>query len=159
MLRINSILSCNLFTNYKWRGVLKGFIDLRLNIYDNPEVFLNNLPISYIFDQNGHFKHEICMHLRDAKMFIGFEHDANDKEIQKLIFLFLIYSLNEYPDNESWTDFITMNEETKSQEIIDGINLVWSGFQQQLINYNLMNEFDANDNYFAGNNDDDIFPI
>ena len=52
-----------------------------------------------------------------------------------------------------------MNEETKSQVIIDGINLVWSGFQQQLINYNLMNEFDGNDNYFEGNNDDDIFPI
>ena len=131
---------------------MNKFIESKLNIYDNTEISLINLPIDYVFDPSGNFKDKICMHIRDAVNLMGmsveFEPHINDKILQKLIFLFLINSLNKYPENESWAEFIKMDEQTRAKEIIDGISLVWSDYQSQIISNQLSNEFDPNGAYF-----------
>lgn len=156
MSRINSILETNFITHPRFRNILKSFIEVRLKIRNHPEVFINNLPLNYVFDTSGNFKNEICMHIKEAKLYIDFEHDANDKILQRLIFLFLIYSLNRYPDIDSWTDFINENEQAKTNEITYGINIVWVDFQRQLINTELTGENEQIADYFRNDLDDHL---
>ena len=157
MPRINSILETNFFTDPRWRNILKRYIEIRFGIRNHHEVFINNLPINYVFDTNGNFKNEICIVIEEAVQFINFDHDINDRILQRLIFLFLIYSLKRYPDIDSWTDFINQNDQTKINEITNGINLVWGEFQRELINDQLIGENEYNaDN--IGNDFDNNLP-
>jgi hypothetical protein len=144
MTRINSILESSLFTSNKCRKQLKEFIEIKLRISNNHDLLLTNLPLNYVFNTSGNFDEEICIHIRDAKMYIGFDHDAEDKVLQKLIFLFLIYSLQHYPDIDSWTDFINSDKHTKTQIIKNGIDEVWSNFQSSIIKKEINQKSEGN---------------
>jgi hypothetical protein len=145
MTRIDSILESYFFKSNRFRKIFKAFIETKLRISDNHDVSLTNLPLNYVFNTSGNFNEEICTHIRDAKMFIDFEHDAGDKVLQKLFFLFLIYSLQHYPDIDSWTEFINKDQNTKRQTIKNGIDKVWGDFQSSLIKKELDQEFEDND--------------
>jgi hypothetical protein len=145
MTRIDSILESYLFKSYGFRKFFKAFIETKLRISDNHDVSLTNLPLNYVFNTSGNFNEEICTHIRDAIKFIDPEHDAGDKVLQKLFFLFLIYSLQHYPDIDSWTEFINKDQNTKRQTIKNGIDKVWGDFQSSLIKKELDQEFEDND--------------
>jgi hypothetical protein len=145
MTRIDSILEGYLFKSYGFRKLFKAFIEMSLRISDNHDVSLTNLPLNYVFNTSGNFNEEICTHIRDAIKFIDPEHDAGDKVLQKLFFLFLIYSLQHYPDIDSWTEFINKDQNTKRQTIKNGIDKVWGDFQSSLIKKELDQEFEDND--------------
>jgi hypothetical protein len=145
MTRIDSILESYLFKLNTFRKIFKAFIETKLRISDNHDVSLTNLPLNYVFNTSGNFNEEICTHIRDAIKFIDPEHDAGDKVLQKLFFLFLIYSLQHYPDIDSWTEFINKDQNTKRQTIKNGIDKVWGDFQSSLIKKELDQEFEDND--------------
>lgn len=144
MTRIDSILESSLLKSNTFRKHFQGFIEIQLRISNNNDVMLTNLPLNYVFDTSGKFDEEICIHVRNAKFYIGFEHDAEDKVLQKLIFLFLIYSLQHYPDADSWTNFINSDKHTKTQTIKNGIDKVWCDFQSSIIKKELDQEFEGN---------------
>lgn len=145
MTRIDSILESSLLKSNTFRKHFKVFIEIKLRISNNQDVLLTNLPLNYVFNTSGNFNEEICTHIRDAKMYIGLEHDAEDKVLQKLIFLFLIYSLQHYPDADSWTNFINSDKHTKTETIKNGIDKVWCDFQSSMIKKELDQEFEGND--------------
>jgi hypothetical protein len=145
MKRIDSILESSFFTSNKFRNHFKDFIETRINVSNNLNLTLTNLPLNYVFNKNGNFDEEICTHVRDAKFYIGFDHDAEDKVLQKLFFIFLIYSLNKYPDIDSWTDFINSDEQTKTKTIRNGIDEVWKDFHIRIIKNELDQKFEVND--------------
>jgi hypothetical protein len=145
MTRINSILESSLLKSNTFRKHFKVFIEIKLRISNNHDVSLTNLPLNYVFNTSGNFDEEIYTHIRDAKIYINFDHDAEDKVLQKLFFLFLIYSLQHYPDIDSWTEFINKDKNTKIKIIKKGIDQVWSNFQSSLIKKELVQEFEGND--------------
>jgi hypothetical protein len=145
MTRINSILESSLLKSNTFRKHFKVFIEIKLRISNNHDVSLTNLPLNYVFNTSGNFDEEICTHIRDAKIYINFDHDAEDKVLQKLIFLFFIYSLQHYPDIDSWTDFINKDKNTKTKIINKGIDQVWSDFQSSIIKKELDQKFVGND--------------
>jgi hypothetical protein len=145
MTRINSILESSLLKSNTFRKHFKVFIEIKLRISNNHDVSLTNLPLNYVFNTSGNFDEEIYTHIRDAKIYINFDHDAEDKVLQKLFFLFLIYSLQHYPDIDSWTEFINKDKNTKTKIIKKGIDQVWSNFQSSLIKKELVQEFEGND--------------
>jgi hypothetical protein len=145
MTRVDSILESPFLKSNRMRKFFKVFIEDRLRISDNHDVLLTNLPLNYVINTSGNFNEEICTHIRDAKIFIDFDHNAGDKVFQKLFFLFLIYSLQHYPDIDSWTEFINKDQNTKRQTIKNGIDKVWGDFQSRLIENELDQEFEDND--------------
>jgi len=145
MTRINSILESSFLKSNTFRKNFKVFIEIKLRISNNHDVSLTNLPLNYVFNTSGNFDEEIYTHIRDAKIYINFDHDAEDKVLQKLFFLFLIYSLQHYPDIDSWTEFINKDKNTKTKIIKKGIDQVWSNFQSSLIKKELVQEFEGND--------------
>ena len=141
MPRINLILESPLFTDFSMRNGLKIFIETKLNIFQNPEVLIKKLPIDFVFSM-GAIKPEIINAIIEARPFINFEHDASDERLQILFFLFLIYSLNQFPDKASWISFLNETDEIKTEHIIEGVSRVWLDFQKQLIHYDLLIEPD-----------------
>ena len=98
---------------------------------------LNNLPCTVIFNKNNVLRKEISLRIREAKPFIGFEHDTKDKLLQNLIFLFLVFSINEYPSNKEWESFLNQPQDVKKNIIMNGIKKIWMSYQEEIIENNL----------------------
>lgn len=126
---INSLLESPLFSDFRMRNRLKIFIETKLGLETiTSKDFNDRYRAEYFF--NLYFLTDI---IRDAKDYINFEHDVYDPELQTLFFLFLIHSLNQFPDEASWISFLDEADEIKTQHIIEGVSKVWLDFQTQLI--------------------------
>ena len=132
MSRINWILNSSLISRPELRDKFLIFLEKKF-IINNKKNSLIDLPLRRIFDRFGNFKIEICNYILETKVYLFFDHNANDKTLQKLIFLFLIYTQNKYPDRKSWDDFLTMSQESQQWEITQGLQIMWINLQRQMI--------------------------
>ena len=137
MARVDLILETRLFTNNNFRTILIEFVNTGLQIDLNFEEGLNNIPYSVIFNNENILKKEISLWIRNAKIYIGFDHNSSDKILQNLIFLFLIFCSNEYPSNTEWESFLNEPYDFKRAAILQGVNKIWLSYQEQLIEDNL----------------------
>ena len=137
MSKVDSILGTILFTRNNFRGILIAFLEDCLSRDFHIHIELNHLPCTTIFNKNNVLKKEISLRIREAKPFIGFEHDTNDKLLQNLIFLFLVFSINEYPSNNEWESFLNQPKDVKKNIIMNGIKKIWMSYQEQIIENNL----------------------
>ena len=137
MSKVDSILGTILFTRNNFRGILIAFLEDCLSRDFHIHIELNNLPCTAIFNKNNVLKKEISIRIREAKPFIGFEHDTNDKLLQNLIFLFLVFSINEYPSNKEWESFLNQPQDVKKNIIMNGIKKIWMSYQEKIIENNL----------------------
>jgi hypothetical protein len=105
----------------------------RLNI-ENENIDLTNLPL-YLSGENFELEELIPDALELANSLSLFEHNTNDKKIQKLFFIILIYSIEKYPDQHSWELFLNnKTAEEKTIEISSGAKETWIKFQNELMN-------------------------
>ena len=148
MSRVDSILATTLFTNNNFRGTLIAFIETSLGNDLDIQGGLNNIPYSAIFNKKNILKEEISLSIRDAKPFIGFDHNSNDKILQNLIFLFLVFSINEYPSNIEWQSFLNQPNDVKRIAIRNGIKKIWMSYQEQIIENNLNSDTIIEDDPF-----------
>ena len=137
MSKVDSILGTILFTRNNFRGILIAFLEDCLSRDFHIHIELNHLPCTTIFNKNNVLKKEISLRIREAKPFIGFEHDTKDKLLQNLIFLFLVFSINEYPSNKEWESFLNQPQDVKKNIIMNGIKKIWMSYQEQIIENNL----------------------
>jgi hypothetical protein len=141
MARVDLILETRLFTENNFRRLLIEFVNTGLQIDLNFEEGLNNIPYSVIFNNENILKEEISSRIRMAQIYIGFDHNSNDKILQNLIFLFLIFCSNEYPSNNEWESFLNETYDFKRAAILKGINNIWLSYQEQLIKDNLHGDY------------------
>lgn len=129
MTRINSILQTPLFTSEKMRTYLIEAIEIAFSSKLGTERNIYNFPFSF-FQSNSELEKVIVSVFTS----MGFEHTANDKVLQNLIILFLIYSKQKYSVNQELIDFInSATEEEKIAEIEEGVKKVWCEYQNQII--------------------------
>jgi len=140
MNKVDLILETILFTKNKFRGLLAAFLQDCLSRDFHIQVELNNLPCAVIFNDNNVLREEISLRIREAKPNIGFEHDTNDKLLQNLIFLFLVFSINDYPSNDEWESFLNQTHDVKRNIIMTGIKKIWMSYQEEIIENNLNND-------------------
>ena len=140
MNKVDLILETILFTKNNFRALLAAFLEECLSRDFHIQVELNNLPSAVIFNDNNVLREEIGLRIKDAKPYIGFEHDTNDKLLQNLIFLFLVFSINEYPSNDEWESFLNQPHDVKRNIIITGIKKIWMSYQEEIIEKNLNND-------------------
>jgi hypothetical protein len=138
MSRINSILSTSLFIDQNSRNSLKKFIETKLDVILTKDRTYH----SYFNITNFTLKDEVYEAIRESKMFINFEHDASDRTLQKMIFLFLFYSVEQFPDQASWISFYNEEEDTRISTIREGIISNWICFQEAMLNHELDNNHD-----------------
>ena len=141
MARLDSILETRLFTNKKLRKGFIAFLESKLQNDLNFQEGLNNIPYSVIFNNENILKEEISLWIKNAKILIDFDHNSNDKILQKLIFLFLVFSINEYPNDTEWESFLNEPYDFKRAAILRGINNIWLSYQEQLIEDNLHGDY------------------
>jgi hypothetical protein len=75
-------------------------------------------------------------------LYVGFEHEANDSVLQRLIFYAIIFSFQKYPQQDEWIRFIELPEDEKMAKLYDGINLVASTLLMKDLEKKLTSEFD-----------------
>ncbi len=145
MSKVDLILGTRLFANNQFRRLLIKYLEDCLSIDFHIQVELNNLPYAVIFNDNNILREEISIRIREAKPFIGFEHDTKDKLLQNLIFLFLVFSINEYPSDSEWESFLNQSNDIKKNIIMTGIKKIWLSHQEEIIEDNLNNNDNVND--------------
>lgn len=128
MSRIDLLLNSALFQNARMRTALKTLIETRLNQVENQDFSITEFPIDMIFS-NGLFNDEICLSIRDSKYYIDYEHQADDKIFQKIVFLSLIYSYNEFNQDQAWVEFLKEDYAYKRNKVTTGINRIWNNLQ------------------------------
>jgi hypothetical protein len=121
------------------RDVFIRFLETKFNI-DNEVNSLDKLPLNRIFNSIGNFKTEICEFIFESKALLSFEHNVNDKKLQKLIFLFLKYTQQKFPDRNSWEIFLAQSMESQEEEISQGIQTMWLDMQRQNIQNEMNND-------------------
>jgi hypothetical protein len=127
MNRLDFILNSLLFSNKGVRKMFKALFELE-------KIDLTNVPLHVFYDD---FKlEEVTSNtLELANSLSLFEHNTNDKKIQKLFFIILIYSIEKYPDQHSWELFLNnKTAEEKTIEISSGAKETWIKFQNELMN-------------------------
>lgn len=139
MSKIDWILNSTITSQPRMRDVFFRFLEMKFNI-ENHVNSLNELPLNRIFDPVGNFRTEICQYILESKAYLSFEHNANDKTLQKLIFLFLKYAQQKFPERNSWENFLAQSIETQKDEISQGIETMWLEMQRQIIQNDIMNE-------------------
>lgn len=144
MSKVHLILESSLFSNSNFRTQLKQFVESQLTVEFEKKIDLVNIDVSLVFDKDYQLKEEVAIAIRNAKVYINFEHFAADKVLQNLIFLFLIYSHEKFPNQESWSLFIIDKKEVQYQLIESGISELWLKFQNSLMNTNLKTEIVSN---------------
>ena len=139
MSKINWILTSPLTSHPSMRDVFLRFLETKFEI-DNHVNSLSELPLNRIFDSVGNFRPEIYQYLIESKAYLSFEHNGNDKSLQKLIFLFLRFTQQKYPDRNSWETFLAQSMESQEEEISQGIETMWLEMQRQIIQNEMMND-------------------
>ena len=132
MSRINWILNSTLISQPRLRDIFIRLLETQLNL-DREIDSLINLPLNRIFDDVGNFKIEILDSITASKRYFSFEHDENDRLLQKLIFLFLRYTQHKYPDMNSWEAFSCETRESQREEIVGEIQMMWLDMQSRNI--------------------------
>ena len=130
MSRINWILNSTLISQPRLRDIFIRLIETQLNL-DREIDSLINLPLNRIFDDLGNLKIEILDSITASKRYLSFEHDENDRLLQKLIFLFLRYTQHKYPDMNSWEAFSCETRESQREEIVGEIQVMWLDMQSR----------------------------
>jgi hypothetical protein len=139
MSKINWILTSPLTSQPRMRDVFFRFLETKFNI-DNHANSLNELPLNRIFDPVGNFRTEICQYVLESKAYLSFEHNADDQSLQKLIFLFLRFTQQKFPDRNSWEIFLAQPMESQEDEITQGIETMWLEMKRQIIQNEMMND-------------------
>ena len=139
MTRIYWILNSTLISQPRLRDIFIRLLETQLNL-DREIDSLINLPLNRIFDDVGNLKMEILDSITASKRFLSFEHDENDRLLQKLIFLFLRYTQREYPDLNSWEGFLTKSRESQLEEINREIETMWVDMQRQIVANEIIND-------------------
>jgi hypothetical protein len=139
MSKINWILNSQITSQPRMRDVFIRFLETKFNI-DNEVNSLDKLPLNRIFNSIGNFKTEICEFIFESKALLSFEHNVNDKKLQKLIFLFLKYTQQKFPDRNSWEIFLAQSMESREEEISQGIQTMWLDMQRQNIQNEMNND-------------------
>jgi hypothetical protein len=139
MSKINWILNSTLISKPELRDKFLIFLKKKF-IINNQKNSLNDLPLRRFFDRVGDFKIEICNYILEAKVYLFFEHNANDETLQKLIFLFLRYTQHKYPDLNSWEAFSYKTRESQREEIVSEIQMMWLDMQSGNITDEIIND-------------------
>jgi hypothetical protein len=139
MSKIEWILNSPITSQSRMRDVFFRFLETKFNI-DNHVNSLSELPLNRIFDPFGNFRTEICQYVLESKAYLSFEHNADDKSLQKLIFLFLRFTQQKFPDRNSWETFLAQPMESQEDEITQGIETMWLEMQRQIIQNDIMND-------------------
>ena len=127
MNRLDFILNSLLFSNKGVRKMFKALFELE-------KIDLTNVPL-HVFNDDFKLEEVTSNTLELANSLSLFEHNTNDKKIQKLFFIILIYSIEKYPDQHSWELFLNnKTAEEKTIEISSGAKETWIRFQNELIN-------------------------
>jgi hypothetical protein len=129
MNRINSILTTSLFLDNRYRRLLVEFLQTRLNV----SLATSRTYSSYFDTAKLTLKDDVVKAIRDSRLYIGFEHQANDQTLQTMIFLFLFYSVEKFPDIETWNTFYNQPEDVKYNAVREGIIETWQYFQESMI--------------------------
>ena len=146
MSRINWILNSTLISKPELRDDFLRFLEKKFNENNQVNSF-NDITVSQIFDGDGNFRIEICNYILEAKIYLFFEHNAKDESLQKLIFLFLRYTQHQYPDRESWDDFLSKTQESQHSEITKGIQIIWIDMQRDMITNAISTAWHSNESY------------
>lgn len=143
MNRIDSILETPLMSNERYRKGLIEFIEKKISSNLNHQYQLTNIPFHF-FQNSTELRTILKEAFEDSINYINFTHTSKDYILQKLIFIFLIYSVSKYPDEESWSKFMNVSSnEQKAIEISEGISHYWSKIQNHIITNWIENDFDS----------------
>jgi hypothetical protein len=133
MTRINSILQSNLFSHGRFRGVYVEIFERCFSEKIGSDISFVDIPYS-VFQSNFEIEKVLSNAFTYFKNQLIFDHSPTDYELKKLFFIFLIYSVEKYPDRESWTNFLTeTSEDSKIQVITEGVTLIWARVQNYTI--------------------------
>jgi hypothetical protein len=132
MNRIDSILESSLMNNARMRELLKSFHELTKNINFDENNILTIMVIEY-FDKKGDLKNGVYEYITKSIVYLNFEHNSNDYVSQKLIFITLIFSLLNYPNQLDWEHFLKESKEFKRDKLINGIKSTWKSLQDELM--------------------------
>ena len=146
MTRIYWILNSALVSQPRMRDGIIRLLETKLGITEQLNSLVD-LPLDQIFDHIGDFKIEICNYILEAKIYLFFEHNAKDESLQKLIFLFLRYTQHQYPDRQSWDDFLSKTQESQHSEITKGIQIIWIDMQRDMITNAISAAWHSNESY------------
>jgi hypothetical protein len=139
MSRIDWILNSTLISQPRLRDIFIRLLETQLNL-DREIDSLINLPLNRIFDDVGNLKIEILDSISASKRYLSFEHNENDRLLQKLIFLFLRYTQHKYPDMNSWEAFSYKTRESQREEIVREIQMMWLDMQSRNITDEIIND-------------------
>jgi hypothetical protein len=139
MSRIDWILNSTLISQPRLRDIFIRLLETQLNL-DREIDSLINLPLNRIFDDVGNLKMEILDSISASKRYLSFEHNENDRLLQKLIFLFLRYTQHKYPDMNSWEAFSYKTRESQRKEIVREIQMMWLDMQSRNITDEIIND-------------------
>jgi len=133
MTRINSILQSNLFSNSRFRAIYIEIFERCFSEKIGSDISFVDIPYSD-FQSNFEIEKVISNAFTYFNNQLIFDHSPTDYELRKLFFIFLSYSMEKYPDRESWTNFLTeTSEDTKIQVITEGVTLIWTRVQNYTI--------------------------
>jgi hypothetical protein len=153
MTRINSILQSNLFSNGRFRGIYIEIFERCFSEKIGSDISFLDIPYS-VFLSNFGIEKVLSNAFTYLKNYQIFEHSPVDNELRKLFFIFMIYSKETYPDLVSWTNFLDeSSEDYKKQVIIEGIKVIWTRFQKDIISDLIQNpnaQIEAKSNYIDG---------
>jgi hypothetical protein len=121
MSRINQIVESSLFKNPRTRSIFKKIIEIKIN-RTYPDFNFNNEELSkIIYDDYNNVSEIIHLTILDSFQWSGIGLSLTDSVLHRLIFFSLIYSYDQFPDNESWALFLQNTEEHKIERVRDGI--------------------------------------
>jgi hypothetical protein len=133
MSRIESLLGSPLFTQARMRRVLWSFIETKF-----PDI--STSPLTIIFDSEGNFNSNIYQCIIESRAFVGFEHNVVDKIFQRHVFIFLLWSNNQFPEMQSWESFLQCPQEEQQNQIITGIQFTWDELQNRRLVQELLTQ-------------------
>jgi len=122
MNRLNTLMNLILFTNANFRNTLKEF--LQTDLYDRE--FSVSIDTLSLYDNKNNIINTFEQSILKSKLYIGLEHNASDEVLQRMILYSLIFSFNNYPNQEDWNNFIELPREEKMEKTIEGISVIAS---------------------------------
>ena len=140
MSRLITLTNLQLFTDARYRLILKKFIQTDL---DDDQLFENiDHLVHAIYDEKSNVNKAMEESILRSKLYVGFEHEANDSVLQRLVFYSIIFAFQKYPQEDEWIMFIELPEDEKMAKLYDGINLVASTLLMKDLEKKLTSEYD-----------------